>query len=101
MKNKKHDIVLVKWIDAYHEDTGWAFGSAEELQFDKTPVWTTGFLLKQDKHGVLIAQTWYPNDVANIIGIPKGMIQSIINLGKVKENSFEPSRENSLEPSIR
>lgn len=72
------------------------FGGMNELEFDITPVWTTGFLLKEDKNGLLVAQTWFKEDCANVIGIPRGMIQEITNLGSIsKEHKFEISRTNS------
>ena len=95
-KKEENDLLLVKWIDAFHLDQGWMFGEADELEFDTSPVWTTGFLVKESKAGILLAQTWFPDDAANVIGIPRGMILDIIKLGRVlKENEFEISRENS------
>ena len=100
VRNKKNDLVLVKWIDAFHLDQGWMFGTQNEIEFDTTPVWTTGFLLKEDRHGILLSQTWFKEDVANVIGIPRGMIKEIISLGRIdKENKFETSRASCFEPS--
>ena len=57
-KVKKNDLVLVRWIDAFHLDQGWLFGDGETLDFDSSPVWTTGFVIKDSKDGILLAQTW-------------------------------------------
>jgi len=101
-KVKKNDLVLVKWVDAFHLDQGWLFGSANELEFDASPVWTSGFLIKEDKKGVLIAQTWFQDDCANIIGIPRGMIIEITKLGTIsKEDKLETSRTSGIEPTFR
>ena len=79
MKSPK--LVIVKWIDAYHLD-GWMFGENTEITAD--PCWSVGFLVKQNKKGVMLAQTWFPEDCANLIFIPKGMIQKITKLGDLK-----------------
>lgn len=79
MPNQKSpDLVLVEWIDAAHYD-GWQFGANPENLFESC--WTVGFLLKSSKEGVLIAQTWYPGDTANLIQIPAGMIKKKTILG--------------------
>lgn len=78
MKSPK--LVLVRWIDAYHLD-GWMFG---DVEITADPCWTTGFLVKKNKKGVLIAQTWFPGDMANLIFIPHGMIQEMTPLGNLK-----------------
>jgi len=79
MKSPK--LVIVKWIDAYHLD-GWMFG--EKAKITAEPCWSTGFMVKQNKKGVMLAQTWFPEDCANLIFIPKGMIQKITKLGDLK-----------------
>ena len=71
------------------------FGEADELEFDTLPYGQLA-LAKESKAGIPLAQTWFPGDAANIIGIPRGMILEIIKLGKIlKENEFEISREDS------
>lgn len=75
---KSPDLVVVEWVDAYHLD-GWRFGEPSKAEFDLC--WTVGFLIDKTKDGVSIAQTWYPNDVANVIAIPKGMIRKMTVLG--------------------
>ena len=74
-------IVIVQWIDAYHKD-GWAFG--EPISIEADPCWTTGFLIEKNKKGLLIAQTWFPGDVANLIFIPNGMIEKVTEVGDLK-----------------
>ena len=78
---KSPDIVVVEWIDACHYD-GWQFG--RDTGVDASPVWTVGFLIKKQKEGYLIAQTWYPDDTANLIFIPKGMVTKFTVLGDLK-----------------
>ena len=79
MPNQKSpNLVLVEWIDAAHFD-GWMFGADLSHTFDSC--WTVGFLIKSSKDGVLIAQTWYPGDTANLIQIPAGMIKKKTILG--------------------
>ena len=75
------ELVIVQWVDAYHLD-GWMFGSDPEI--DPSPCWTVGFLSKKNRAGVLIAQTWYAGDTANMIFIPRGMIKKMTVLGDLK-----------------
>ena len=79
MKSPK--LVLIQWIDAYHLD-GWQFGEVPMANFD--PCWSVGFLMDDVKEGVLIAQTWFEGDCANLIGIPKRMIKKMTVLGDLK-----------------
>jgi len=79
MKSPK--LVLIEWIDAYHLDA-WQFGAAPKADFD--PCWTVGFLMDETKQGVIVAQTWFDQDCANLIAIPKGMIKTIKVLGDIK-----------------
>lgn len=93
-KKKSPKLVMVKWIDAFHLDNGWMFGADPE--FDNNPVFTTGFLMKETKDGLLISQTWFEEDCANVIGIPKGMVLNIIELGEIDlEKDYEFSRTSS------
>ena len=74
-------LVLVEWVDAYHLDEGWQGGF--KPAFNDEPVWTVGFLINRGKKGVTIAQTWYEDDVANIVGIPARMINKLTILGEL------------------
>ena len=74
-------LVLVEWVDAYHLDEGWQGGF--KPAFNNEPVWTVGFLINRNKKGVTIAQTWYEDDVANIVGIPARMINKFTILGEL------------------
>jgi len=80
MKSPK--LVLVQWIDACHAPSGWQFGEAPQVDFE--PVYSVGFLIEKRKKGILLAQTWFPQDCANIIAIPRGMITKITVLGDIK-----------------
>jgi hypothetical protein len=80
MKSPK--LVLVEWIDACHAPSGWQFGNQPQVDFE--PVYSIGFLIQKKKKGILLAQTWFPGDYANVIAIPKGMIKKITTLGHVK-----------------
>ena len=79
MKSPK--LVLVKWIDACHAPSGWQFGNPPQIDFE--PVYSTGFLMQDRKKGIVLAQTWFDGDYANVIAIPKGMIKKITVLGRV------------------
>lgn len=81
MKSPK--LVLVEWIDACHAPSGWQFGNDPPVDFE--PVYSIGFLLEKRKQGILLAQTWFEGDCANIIAIPKGMIKKMTTLGRVKD----------------
>lgn len=78
---KSPDLVVIQWIDAAHFD-GWQFGSSLNMDFD--PCWTVGFLVAENEEGVVVAQTWYPEDMANLIRIPRGMITKQTVLGDLK-----------------
>jgi hypothetical protein len=80
MKSPK--LVLVEWIDACHAPSGWQFGDSPQVDFE--PVFSVGFLIEKQKKGILLAQTWFPEDCANIIAIPRGMITKITVLGDIK-----------------
>jgi hypothetical protein len=80
---KSPPIVLVKWIDAYHEDEGWLGG--EQVEFVDDSVWSVGVLIAKNKVGITLAQTWYPDDVANVIHIPRSGIQTITEIGRIDE----------------
>ena len=80
MKSPK--LVLVKWIDACHAPSGWQFGNPPQIDFE--PVYSTGFLMQDLKEGIVLAQTWFDGDYANVIAIPKGMIKKMTVLGRVR-----------------
>jgi hypothetical protein len=80
MKSPK--LVLVEWVDACHAPSGWCFGEQPQVDFD--PVHSVGFLIEKRKEGILLAQTWFEGDCANIIAIPHGMIKNIKVLGRIK-----------------
>jgi hypothetical protein len=81
-KMKSPKMVLVEWVDACHAPSGWQFGEKPQVDFD--PVYTTGFLLENRKQGIIIAQTWFPGDSANVIAIPRKMIKKLTVLGRIK-----------------
>ena len=66
MKSPK--LVLIEWVDAYHVDA-WQFGAKPKADF--APCWSLGFLMDENKQGVVLAQTWFDGDCANLIGIPR------------------------------
>ena len=80
MKSPK--LVLVKWIDACHAPSGWQFGSPPQIDFE--PVYSTGFLMQDRKEDIVLAQTWFDGDYANVIAIPKGMIKKMTVLGRIR-----------------
>jgi hypothetical protein len=89
---KSPDLVVVEWVDAYHLD-GWRFGEPTKATFD--PCWTVGFLVDKTKDGVAIAQTWYEDDMANIISIPKGMIRRLTVIGDLSFGVPETKRQDT------
>lgn len=78
---KSPDLVVIEWVDAAHIE-GWQFGVKPDLSFDSC--WTVGFLMAESDDGVVVAQTWYPDDVAHLIQIPRGMIKKQTVLGDLK-----------------
>ena len=80
---KSPPIVIVDWVDAYHEDEGWLGG--EKVEFKPDSVWSVGILIAKNKYGITLAQTWYPDDCAKIIHIPQSGIKSIKTIGRINE----------------
>jgi hypothetical protein len=81
-KMKSPKLVLVEWIDACHAPSGWLFGELPQVDFK--PVYSVGFLIEKRTEGILLAQTWFEGDCANIIAIPRGMIKKTTVLGRVR-----------------
>lgn len=40
--------------------------------------------MQDRKEGIVLAQTWFDGDYANVIAIPKGMIKKMTVLGRVR-----------------
>jgi hypothetical protein len=55
------------------------------VEFVDDSVWSVGVLIAKNKVGITLAQTWYPDDVANVIHIPRSGIQTITEIGRIDE----------------
>lgn len=74
-------LVFIVWFDACHE-FGWQEGN-EDIEAGIVPCVTVGWLLNKNKQSVKVCQTWSPDNHAQTIVIPMGMVQKIeeISLG--------------------
>jgi hypothetical protein len=70
-------LVEVTWGDAWTSNSGWK--DAKELPEHRPLICkTVGYLIKKDKHGVMLAGTYTEGDGYNAIQFrPMGMVQSI------------------------
>ena len=71
-------LVLIMWLDACHE-FGWQDGN-EDVDSEIVPCLTIGWLLSKTKSSVKVCQTWSPDNHAQTIVIPSGMIQRMEEL---------------------
>ncbi len=69
-------IVLVEWLDAEHE-FGWQDGNDLSEEEPVLNCFTVGWLMKKTKTHVKVCQTVSPENHAQTLVIPKGMIVSI------------------------
>lgn len=68
-------LIFIVWLDACHE-FGWQEGN-EDIDSEIVPCVTVGWLLSKTKQSVKVCQTWSPDNHAQTIVIPMGMIQKI------------------------
>lgn len=69
-------IALVEWLDAEHE-FGWQDGNELDEEEPVLNCFTVGWLMKETKTHVKVCQTLAPENHAQTLVIPRGMIVSI------------------------
>lgn len=81
------DCVRVKWIDSCASNSEWILGS--DIKdcgcMDPIKIFTYGFLIKEDKDYVVIAQNYgvNPEQYCNLMSIPRGCILSIDKIDRI------------------
>lgn len=73
----KHDLVLVIWRDAFFYG-GWHDGMKARQHDDYA--YTVGYLLRKDKHSIVVSQSLTDGANGNKAQIPRKMIQKIKKL---------------------
>ena len=77
MKEKtRPPLVLVTWRDAEHE-FGWKDGNTNIEPITLPLVYSVGWFIYSNKHGVKICQTWTVDNHAQTLVIPKNMIEKV------------------------
>lgn len=79
-KNKKPELVLVEWDDAWSKDEWVDVNLAKNVSVNAS-VQLVGFVVKRDKTGILLSQgiaaaESYPN----LFFVPKGMVKKVKTL---------------------
>lgn len=79
--NKKNELVVVEWEDAWSHD-GWIGDEdAEEEAKNQAKVMTAGYIIRRDKNGIALAQGvgLHKGQIgySGIFVIPNGMIRKI------------------------
>lgn len=74
-------IALVEWIDAWASQAG---HTAEELDDEHRgkPTNSVGFLVLQDKHGIMLAGCADDDGFDRVLFIPAGIVKSVLILAK-------------------
>lgn len=73
-------LVLVAWEDAKVISDGGVWMTNRELHYDPHIFWQVGFLIKDDKQGIILGEAWHAELIGNPTQIPRGMIRSIKKL---------------------
>ena len=85
MKEKiRPPLVLVTWYDAEHE-FGWKDGNTNIEPINLPLVYSIGWFIYSNKHGVKICQTWTVDNHAQTLVIPKNMIEKVEEIWPEKE----------------
>jgi hypothetical protein len=88
-------LVLVKWLDAsaLAPTTTVDDDNLEELLHKNWPIYTVGWLLKEDGHGVSIGSEWIEDEQVyrNTTFVPSSLVVSIHRLNRAKKLYTPPS----------
>lgn len=76
---KSHSIALVRWVDSTYAAAGWmSIEEAEEwAQKPELVAVTAGILIHDSDTHVVVALSMHPDQVADMMRIPRCAIQSI------------------------
>ena len=78
------DIVLVKWLDSCAPSRIWQLVD-DALSYRVVECVSTGFWIKHDEKGLVLAQSVTEEEVGHITAIPPACIQSIEVLRRADE----------------
>ena len=108
MKEKiRPPLVLVTWYDAEHE-FGWKDGNTNIEPITLPLVYSVGWFIYSNKHGVKICQTWTVDNHAQTLVIPKNMIEKVEEIWPEKEivkdstkNTAKPTMKRTKKPTLK
>lgn len=82
-KKARFPLLWVEWLDHYHDATGWLDIADFPATVNTYKCLTVGFLVKEDKTSIQLAQTFAPSDrVSSIMTILKSTIVTRDDLGQ-------------------
>ena len=100
MKEKtRPPLVLVTWRDAEHE-FGWKDGNTHIAPIDLPLVYSIGWFIYSNEHGVKICQTWTVDNHAQTLVIPKNMIEKVEEISPEKE-IIKGSTKSMAKPTMK
>ena len=79
-KLRTNETYYVLWNDASFSAGNW-LENGTELELSITE--SVGFLIKKDKHKIILAQNRNKDSVGQLIAIPKKWIKNIVKLGTI------------------
>ena len=83
-------LIRIKWLDAFGYGGEWQ--DECEVRAGVVTVYTAGWLVEQDEHGITLAQSWADDDGVkayfNYMNVPKGMI---LEMQEVEQSETEES----------
>lgn len=108
MKEKiRPPLVLVTWRDAEHE-FGWKDGNTNIEPITLPLVYSVGWFIYSNKHGVKICQTWTVDNHAQTLVIPKNMIEKVEEIWPEKEivkdstkSTAKPTMKRTKKPTLK
>lgn len=108
MKEKtRPPLVLVTWRDAEHE-FGWKDGNTNIEPINLPLVYSIGWFIYSNKHGVKICQTWTVDNHAQTLVIPKNMIEKVEEIWPEKEivkdstkSTAKPTMKRTKKPTLK
>ena len=82
ISERKMKIVQIKWIDSCASNQNWNFVQDFDGDIEPIKIISVGFLLQENDDVITIAQNYgtNPEQVCNLMTIPKGCIKQIITI---------------------
>ncbi len=77
------DIVLVHWLDSALDDSRWC--SRDEAQsLEPASCLSVGWLMALDEDRLVLAASWSPDEVGEVVAIPRACVIAIYKLATGK-----------------